>query len=120
MRREFPQSVRKAAWKRCGGFCEGTVDGVRCNYELRPRQFTFDHIVCDALGGEPTLENCQILCPSCDDFKTNTQDKPRIAKAIRLHEKHIGLRKPSDHVIPGSRRSPFKKKINGQVERRNP
>jgi 5-methylcytosine-specific restriction endonuclease McrA len=84
MRREFSAKVKLAAWERCGGNCEG------CHARIIGRA-EYDHILPDALGGEPTLENLQVLCTKCHRIKTSTGDVPRIAKAKRQQRKAIGV-----------------------------
>jgi 5-methylcytosine-specific restriction endonuclease McrA len=54
----------------------------------------YDHIIPDGLGGEPTLDNCQVLCKSCHNLKTAKTDVPRIAKAKRIYDRDIGIKKP--------------------------
>lgn len=87
MRREFPAKVRVAAFERAKGRCE------KCTARLFVGKFIYDHIIPDALGGEPTLENCQVLCSACDDVKTDKNDIPVIAKVKRIRVKHYGGRK---------------------------
>jgi 5-methylcytosine-specific restriction protein A len=85
MRREFSAAVRVAAFERAGGNCEKcTAPLVGSN---RPQ---YDHAVPDAVGGEPTLANCLVLCRSCHGRKTSKTDVPEIAKTKRIHSKHIG------------------------------
>ena len=83
MRQEFPSKVKLAAWERCGGKCEQCLTRIigRADY---------DHIIPDALGGEPVIDNCQVLCPKCHRLKSATEDVPRIAKAKRQQRKAIG------------------------------
>jgi 5-methylcytosine-specific restriction enzyme A len=111
-RREFPARVRLAAFQRAGGICEAPD----CQTKLRPGDLYYDHIIPDALGGEPILANCQCLCKAHHDPKTATEDVPRIAAAKRQERKHIGIRKPA--TMPGSRNSRWKKRMDGTVERR--
>lgn len=115
-RREFSKAVKLAAWERCGGFCEG------CGAKLFPGRFQYDHDTPDAMGGEPTLDNCKVLCSggraTCHGLKTAEVDAPRIAKTNRQRAKHLGAVSPKRSVIPGSRNSPYRKKLNGGVERR--
>lgn len=89
MRREFSKEVKRQALKRAAGKCEaegcGAVHGVK---------FHFDHIIADGLGGEPTLENCAVLCHVCHDEKTRKHDVPRIAKMKRILDKHNGITSP--------------------------
>jgi 5-methylcytosine-specific restriction protein A len=108
-RQEFSKKVRLAAWDRCGGHCEG------CTAKLYPGKFTYDHIIPDWMGGEPTLENCQVICSACDKPKT-AKDQGDIAKAKRIRAKHAGIRKPSR--FPCSRDSRWKKRMDGTVVER--
>jgi 5-methylcytosine-specific restriction endonuclease McrA len=88
-RTEFTVSVRRAAWARCGGHCEG------CGKSLHPDPNTmiphvFDHIWPQRLDGTSDLANCQVLCDdgpdSCNRKKTMGLDLPGIA-ARKRHEK---------------------------------
>lgn len=117
-RREFSAKVKAAAFERAAGRCEGTpYGGERCPVKLQPGRFAYDHIIADSIGGEPTLDNCAVLCRACHDEKTRTLDTPRAAKTKRQKLAHIGAR-PSSRMA-GSRSSPFKKLMNGQTVRRN-
>ena len=87
-RREFPRAVKVAAFKRSGGNCEA------CTAHLYPAKFHYDHDNPDGLTGEPTLENCVVLCLACHKVKTTTVDVPRIAKAKRNEARHIGAERP--------------------------
>ena len=107
-RREFSPKVKAAAFERANGHCE------ECTAHLYPGRFAYDHVIPDALGGEPTLENCAVLCTACHGRKTAKGDVPRIAKAVREHQKHIGARK-SKNPIPGSRSTRFRKRMDGAV-----
>lgn len=89
MRQEFHPKVMIAAWARSGGCCEQCKTGRT----LIPGDIFYDHIIPDAMGGEPTLENCQVLCRSHHAAKTFKEDVPRIAKTKRIHRKHIGIKK---------------------------
>lgn len=83
MRREFAASVKLEAWNRSRGNCEQCLARI----VGRPE---YDHIIPDALGGEPTFENCQVLCSKCHRLKTSSEDVPRIAKTKRQQRKAIG------------------------------
>ena len=84
-----------------------------------PGKFRYDHTLPDWLGGEPTLENCKVLCSSCDSEKTYQGDVPRIAKAKRQRARHIGAETRASRPMPGSRSSPWKQKMDGTWERRS-
>lgn len=106
-RREFSADVRRAAWKRCNGRCEAKG----CGAKLQVGKFQYDHIVPDGLGGEPTLENCQVLCAAHHEAKTIEQDRPIMQKADNIKAKHLDFK-------PKRPWSQFRKKMNGEVVRR--
>jgi 5-methylcytosine-specific restriction protein A len=101
-RREFPKKVRALAFKRCGGVCED------CTAKLFPGNVEYDHRMPDALDGEPTLENCTVLCRACHKVKS-AEDASNLARALRREANHIGARAPSRNPIPGGRDTPWKK-----------
>jgi 5-methylcytosine-specific restriction protein A len=107
-RREFSAKVKVAAFNRAAERCE------KCSAPLHVGKFHYDHIVPDALGGEPTLENCAVLCRACHDVKTRKQDVPQIAKAKRVSRKHTGAHKPRA-TIPGGKQSKWRRKIDGSI-----
>ncbi len=87
-RSEFSPKTKAAAFDRSAGRCE------RCTAKLYVGKFQFDHVIPDALGGEPVLSNCEVLCTNCHGAKTAKEDVPRIAKAVRINRKHIGATRP--------------------------
>lgn len=89
MRREFTKQVRRDAFLRADGCCEGENCGAR----LTIGKYHYDHNIPDALGGEPTLENCVVLCISCHRDKTSSRDVPVIAKTKRIQDRQRGIRK---------------------------
>ncbi len=92
MRREFTRKTKAAAFLRCEGRCEYVdASGARCEAKLSPGNFAFDHVVADSIGGEPTLDNCAVLCRNHHDHKTHTIDTPRAAKTKRIRDKHLGI-----------------------------
>ena len=93
-RKEFSTQVKKDALLRCSkatGFpvCE------LCGCMMKKGRYAFDHRNPDGLTGEPTLENCQVICSqfpgSCHDQKTRI-DTHVIAKAKGLETKHLGIK----------------------------
>lgn len=90
-RKEFSRSVRVAAWKRTDGHCQACTRP--CGPDAR-----FDHIIADALGGQPTLENCQLICRWCHDAKTFGNDVPAIARAKRREARHLGIRQSRNPI----------------------
>lgn len=82
MRREFTPKIKLAAWERSGGHCEDCLARIIGRPE-------YDHRIPDALGGEPELSNCQVLCSKCHRLKTSGEDVPRIAKTKRTKRKAV-------------------------------
>ena len=109
MRREFSAKVCAAAFQRADGRCEGQRNGERCSVRLTVGKYRYDHILPDWLGGEPTLDNCQVICMACDGAKTPA-DQSRIAKTKRQHAAHIGA-KPKGRGW----QSKFRKRMDGSV-----
>lgn len=94
MRREFSKQVRRDAFMRAKGQCEGKPYGERCCVRLTLGKYHYDHDIPDALGGEPVLENCVVLCIACHKDKTVTKDVPAIAKTKRIQDRQKGIKKP--------------------------
>jgi 5-methylcytosine-specific restriction endonuclease McrA len=93
-RREFTTKVKLAAFERAAGRCE------KCTARLVVGKFAYDHVIADALGGEPTLENCQALCSSCHGPKSAI-DTTKAAKVKRTSRKLVaGIRKRSSFPKP--------------------
>ena len=94
MRKEFSRNVKAQAIARAAGHCE------RCSAALKPGEAECDHVLPAALGGEPTLANCMVLCKTCHrgpEGKT-TQDVRRIRKADRARDRHTGAIKPKGSI----------------------
>ena len=93
MRQEFTAKVKREALARSNGYCEG------CTKKLFVGDYHYDHDNPDGLTGEPTLENCRVLCKACHGAKT-VKDVAMIARAKRRELKHAGIKK-SGWTIPG-------------------
>jgi 5-methylcytosine-specific restriction protein A len=92
IRREFNAKIMIAEWDAADGRCrECGPDSMK----LAPGNYFFDHIIPDALGGEPVQGNCQLLCRNHHEGKTRKADVPRIAKAKRQQRRHLGIKKPT-------------------------
>lgn len=90
MRREFSKQVKRDAFMRANGKCEVPW----CCARLTVGKFHYDHAIPDALGGEPTLENCQVICTPCHKSKTGKIDARNIAKMKRIQDREKGIKKP--------------------------
>lgn len=111
-RQEFPDKVKVAAFDRAKGRCEV------CTAKLFVGKYQYDHIIPTAVGGPPTLDNCRVACTACHGEKTAKVDVPAIAKSERIKRKHAGAKTPKGQAMPGSKRSGWKKPMNGPAERR--
>jgi 5-methylcytosine-specific restriction endonuclease McrA len=100
MRREFGKQVRRDAFARANGRCEGwTAQGIQCEAKLTVGKFHYDHIIPDAHGGEPNLANCAVICTSCHKYKTTQHDVPAIAKTKRIADRHIGIKSTRKKLV---------------------
>ena len=113
-RREFPKQVKRDAFVRANGQCEG------CGAHLAVGRFHYDHDIPNALGGEPTLDNCRVLCLVCHGEKTAKQDVPRIAKAVRIADREMGIRPARKRLRgPGFRKAPPQRNASRPIVRRH-
>jgi 5-methylcytosine-specific restriction protein A len=99
MRREFSTKVRLEAFLRSKGRCESArvhqLADIGCSRKLFEGDIRYEHINPDGLTGEPTLDNCAVLCTDCWKIKTRTYDQPEVARAKRKHLRSIGIKRPS-------------------------
>lgn len=120
-RREFSAPIRRAAYERSGGYCETgripQMPKVGCGVRLTSGNIWYEHIICDGINGDPTLENCAVLCKTCGLSKTKSYDLPIVADAKRQWDRHRGIKSVSQR-LPGNKFDPRKKKLNGQVVNR--
>ena len=97
-RLQFPLSVRKKARVRC---CRDGVPTEDCGSKINARTgIIHEHGISAGLGGELTLKNAKVHCKTYAGIKTETEDKPHMAKADRVIKRSYGLRKRR-RTIPG-------------------
>lgn len=87
-RMEFSRKVRRAIIERAAGCCE------QCKAKLKTGEGEVDHILPDALGGEPTVANGRLICRVCHLAKT-ASDIQRIRKADRQRDRANGAIRPA-------------------------
>jgi hypothetical protein len=123
-RKEFTQKTKRQAWERSGGACEADGDayglghGVRCGADMTVRGVNYDHIDPDANSKDASIENCCACCPRCHNWKTRNRDAPLIAKTDSQANMAAKIKPKWHRPMPGSRKSGFRRRMNGQVERR--
>ena len=88
MRTEFSKATKREALAQSRGVCR------KCRLPLQPPRIEYDHILSAFLGGDNSLENCQVLCTPCHRGKTSKVDVPVAAKVKRLQDRRNGIRKP--------------------------
>lgn len=82
-----------------------------------PAGLEWDHVIPLELGGDDELSNLQPLCRGCHRAKTR-RDAGHIAKSRRMRQRSAGIPRTVRRPIPGSRKSPWRKRLDGTVVRR--
>ena len=124
-RHEFSKRVKEQAIKRATNPVTFSVHCEKCTRKLPSTgevphfvRTEFDHRIEAALDGPGTLENCVVLCKFCHQIKTSER-APILAKGRRIKEKRLGIRtRKKTRPMAGTKRSKWKKKLDGTVERR--
>lgn len=92
-----------------------------CGRKLRSGDtWQLDHVIALEVGGTDTLDNLAPCCSWCHKGKT-AEDHGKAAKVRAVAVACIlplGQRQKKSRPMPGSKRSGFKKKMNGEVVRR--
>ena len=92
--------------------CTGKIDGTREAWEI-------EHETPLSMGGDDDAANRLLAHVKCHKAKTRN-DMGVLAKAKRNEARYTGARATPKAIIPGSKASRFKRKMNGQVVLRNP
>lgn len=95
---------------------------VLCDRKIEAGEPWIDeHLRALGLGGTNAMDNRGPAHKVCADLKTHGQDGDiaRIAKAKRQKMRHIGVKTRKGPPIPGSKDSPWKRKMDGTLVRRN-
>lgn len=115
---DFTDKQRLEIFYNAEGRCQGVTNGIRCNRRITVKdKWIADHILPVALGGKTVIENGQLLGECCNPNKT-ADDIRRIRKADRQGKRHLGISKSHYPPLPGTKRSGWKRKMDGSVERR--
>jgi hypothetical protein len=120
--RIFPKAVKRAALARSQGKCEarGELYGLPAQIDCQASLaygVEFDHFVLWANSRDSSLENCLAVCPACHRYKSAKHDTPKAAKTVRQQDKHSGIRSEKA-VMPGSRKSRWKRTMDGRTVER--
>ena len=90
MRREFGATVKWQAYQRCLKDSKPHCEDCGLRIIGVPE---YDHKKPDGLGGEPTLDNCQVLCGKCHRIKTHEEDRPVMTKADNQRKSAAGAKR---------------------------
>ena len=106
----IPPRVKLRIFERHGGVCHISGRKIRLG-----EKWQVEHIVALCNGGQHRESNLAPALVAPHKIKTKA-DRRMKAKNDRVRKRHLGIRAPSR--FPGSRNSPFKKKLTGEVVRR--
>lgn len=109
---EFSTSVKLSEWRAAGGCCRSCGRKLFASDEKH-----FDHIRPIWDGGDGSKGNCQVLCAGCHGTKTHRVETPQRAERDRHQKRAAGIR-PKRAELPFGRRSAWKRKITGEIVRR--
>lgn len=117
-RLEFKNGTKRAAYERSAGVCEchliPHVFDKPCGQPLTDGRIRYEHIICDAMDPDNSLENCAVLTVACWRYKTDKYDLPTIAKSNRQRDRSRCIKRAAGRKLPGGRDSDIKFKLNGQ------
>lgn len=108
------KAMRARVFKHYGGVCHICRGKI-----LAGEAWDAEHVIPRQLGGDHSLENVRPAHRKCHrgPGSKTSDDVAKIAKAKRLNDKHRGIARPAG-LIPGSKGSRFKRKVNGEVVER--
>lgn len=109
-----PPRVKARIILRQGGIC---ACGCGQKLGVAAEPIEFDHEVALILGGPNDEDNLRALRKPCHRSKT-ALDVAQKATEARKRAKHLGLKDPRN-PIPGSRGTKWKRKVSGEVVRRD-
>lgn len=108
----IPPRVKLRILDRQGHRC--AITGIPFGPKFQPE---FDHEIALANGGENRESNLRAIIAQ-EHKKKTAQDVKAKSKSARIRKKRLGLHQPRQK-IPGSRGTPFKRKIGGETVRRD-
>ncbi len=111
--RNFPRSVKRAAYKRSGGRCENP--SCRTPFPAGGGGVEYDHRIPWWISHDSSLGNCEVLCVPCHKKKTGSKDAKNIAKTRAIADAWIGATPRSTRPMAGGKNDWRKRKLTGEV-----
>ena len=111
-RRHWSRSARARIFEAADGICH--ICGGRIQVG---EAWDLEHVTPLSMGGADEESNLRPAHAKCHRDKTSSE-APILAKAKSREAKHLGFKAPSRNPIPGSRDTPWKRRMDGTVERR--
>jgi len=103
-----PPRVKLRVFERFGGICQVSGRKITASDD-----WDCDHTLALANGGENRESNLRPVLRS-EHKKKTAQDVRQKAKDQRVRKKHLGIQRRKA-VIPGSKESKFKRRVDGTV-----
>jgi len=114
-RNKLSPTARARLFEQHGGRC------VLCTRKIISGEpWVDEHLRALGLGGGNEPANRAPVHVACARIKTQAHDMPAIVKAKRTKRASLGLKESRWPPLPGSRRSKWKRKMDGSIERRGP
>jgi len=111
-RRTWSPRARRNLFLAHGGKC------CVCGLPITFKNWIVEHRVPLSMSGADDLSNIAPAHAHCAREKTSAEAGPR-AKADRQGAVHVGAKVPKGRPMVGTKRSGFKRKMDGTVERRD-
>lgn len=114
-RRHIPRRERARIFARADGRCHICGQKIDAGYE----DWQVEHVIPLGMGGTEEVmdDNLQPAHVKCHRGKT-AQDKGHMAKATRMQQRDMGIKKQTRRPLPGSKASGWKQKLTGEWVRR--
>jgi 5-methylcytosine-specific restriction endonuclease McrA len=114
-RKNLTPSQRVRLFEVHGGIC------ALCSRRIHAGESWVDeHLRALGLGGSNNTNNRAPVHEKCAKVKTHDIDMPAIVKAKAQKRAHLGVKESKWPALPGTKRSAWKRKLDGTLERRKP
>jgi 5-methylcytosine-specific restriction protein A len=115
--RDVTDQQRAKIFLERGGCCEGACGGRK----IRGEVWHLDHIIALECGGTNDPSNLQVLCAWCHKAKTKGDHATaaKIRAVATAHVVPVSQRQKRGKPLPGTKRSGWKRKMDGTWERRS-